>query len=329
MGRVPVLRNGIICDERTGDDMRLGIIGAGRVGLSLGKYFSETEGVTLTGYYSKTLTSAEEGAAFTGSAVFSSMHDILEASDTLLITTPDGEIASVWDCIVKECGKNDAKKGRKDLESGHKIVCHCSGSLSSEIFSENKRYGISVCSMHPMYAFHHKYESYKQLYQVFFTLEGDKDSVSAFTALLDLRNNQYAVIDSDKKVMYHCAATMASNQIVALLGKSLDMLTECGFTEAAAYEMLKPLAVSNVEHVFEQGVTKALTGPVERNDVSTVKKHLEVLKQKDAVLYSLLSRELIRISESKHPDADYNALRSVLAAYEIQGVLTPAGRGGK
>lgn len=299
--------------------MRLGIIGAGRVGLSLGKYFSEAESVTLTGYYSRTLASAKEGAAFTGSAVFSSIHDIYEASDTLLLTTPDEEIASVWDDIAKEGKLTGVSEKRQNPEHNQKIVCHCSGSLSSEIFSENKRYGISVCSMHPMYAFHHKYESYQQLHQVFFTLEGDEDAVMAFTSLLEALNNHYAVIDSSQKVKYHCAAAIASNQIVALLGKSLDMLTECGFTEEAAYEMLKPLAVNNVKHVFEQGVADALTGPVERNDVSTVKKHLGILNQKEAMLYSLLSRELIRISESKHPKADYHEMRRILALALIEG----------
>lgn len=306
--------------KKAGENMKLGIIGAGRVGLSLGKYFAETESVTLTGYYSRTVASAKEGAAFTGSAVFSSIHDIFEASDTLLLATPDGEIASVWDCIVKECEMTGVSKKRQSPERSQKIVCHCSGSLSSEIFSENERYGIAVCSMHPMYVFHHKYESYQQLHQVFFTLEGDEDGVTAFISLLDAKKNHYAVIDSSQKVMYHCAATIASNQIVALLGKSIDMLTECGFTESAAYEILKPLATDNVRNVFVKGVPDALTGPVERNDVSTVKRHLGVLNQKDSMLYSLLSRELIRISESKYPGADYDEMRRILGLALISNV---------
>lgn len=298
--------------NKAGDSMRLGIIGAGRVGLSLGKYFSETESVTLTGYYSRTRQSAEEGAAFTGSAVFSSIHDIFGASDTLLVATPDDEIASVWDCIVKECELAGASDKGRNPECSQKIVCHCSGSLSSEIFSENKRYGMSVCSMHPMYAFHHKYESYQQLHQAFFTLEGDERGVQAFTGLLSARNNHYAVIDSSRKVKYHCAAAIASNQIVALLKKSLDMLAECGFSETEAYEMLGPLAVNNVKNVFAHGVRDALTGPVERNDTATVKRHLAALDQQDALLYSLLCGELVSISESRHPEADYDEMRRVL-----------------
>ena len=293
--------------------MKLGVIGAGRVGVSLGKYFSKVDGVELTGYYSRTLKSAEEGAAFTGSSVFTSLQDILEASDTLLITTPDGEISSVWDCIVKECDIA-GMKDQPDRNSYHKIVCHVSGSLSSEVFSENKRYGIAVCSMHPMYAFHQKYESYKQLHHVFFTLEGDRDALAVFTDLLNTCGNSFAVIDSDAKVKYHCAAAMASNQVVALIGKSMDMLMECGFTKQAAYEMLKPLARDNVKNIFDKGVEAALTGPVERNDVDTVKKHLAVLKPDEAKLYSLLSEKLVGISESKYPEADYREMRSVLTS---------------
>lgn len=279
--------------------MKLGIVGAGRVGLSIGKYF-QAAGITLTGYYSRTLKSTEEGARFTGSSVFTSLTDILAASDTLLITTPDDEIASVWDCIVKEC-------------SGYsnKIVCHCSGSLSSEIFSESQKHGFSVCSLHPMYAFHHKYKSYQKLHQVFFTLEGDDTAVSSFCHVLDVLQNHYTVIDSKDKIKYHCAASMASNQVIALLSKSIKLLMQCGFSPSQAYEMLGPLAIDNVKNVFAlsaQGVVSALTGPVERNDVVTVQKHLAVLAPEDKMLYQLLGKELVDIAKRKHPQHSYDEL---------------------
>ncbi len=283
--------------------MKLGIVGAGRVGLSLGKYLTEAD-ITLTGFYSKTLKSAQEGARFTDSSVFPSLQDIYKASDTLLVTTPDGEIASVWDCIVNECETD-----------GQKIVCHCSGSLSSEIFSESKSYGISVCSMHPMYAFHHKYQSYKQLHNVFFTLEGDEFAVGSFCRILDSLHNHYAVIDSSQKTKYHCAASIASNHVIALLEQSITLLKECGISESQAYEMLKPLATGNVENVFSfscGGTACALTGPIERNDLDTVKRHLAVLDEKDRELYKLLGRRLVAIAERKHPQNAYDEILTLM-----------------
>ena len=45
--------------------MRIGFIGAGKVGFSLGRYLAEG-GVTVTGYYSRNSRSAREAAEFTG-----------------------------------------------------------------------------------------------------------------------------------------------------------------------------------------------------------------------------------------------------------------------
>ena len=44
--------------------MKIGFIGAGKVGFSLGRYFMERN-VCVSGYYSRNLNSSKEAAAFT------------------------------------------------------------------------------------------------------------------------------------------------------------------------------------------------------------------------------------------------------------------------
>ena len=48
--------------------MRIGFVGAGKVGCSLGRYFAQEH--ELIGYTSKTYASAEEAAQLTGSQAF-------------------------------------------------------------------------------------------------------------------------------------------------------------------------------------------------------------------------------------------------------------------
>ena len=50
--------------KRQGMHMNIGFIGAGKVGVSLGKYLTE-RGMTVTGYYSKSRSSASMAAEFT------------------------------------------------------------------------------------------------------------------------------------------------------------------------------------------------------------------------------------------------------------------------
>lgn len=298
--------------------MRIGIVGAGKVGVSVGKYFRDADASCLVGYYSRTYKSAEEGAAFTDTKAFSSLQELIMASDTLLITTPDAEIGKVWDCIAEELKQNYATDNAVANQS--KIVCHLSGSLSSEVFSKNNKLDfVHGCSMHPMYAFHDKFSTYQQLHQAFFTLEGDAVAVEQMTNLLAKTGNSYAVISPQMKVKYHCAASLASNHVIGLLETSIAMLKECGFSEVGAYEILAPLVKNNVENVFRHredvtlcGTANALTGPIERNDMDTVKKHLEVLTAEEQQLYELLGMVLVKLSEQKHPDGDFVGMKDLL-----------------
>ena len=52
-----------------GMHMKIGFIGAGKVGFTLGRYFS-MDGIDVTGYYSRTSRSAMEAAEFTGTRFY-------------------------------------------------------------------------------------------------------------------------------------------------------------------------------------------------------------------------------------------------------------------
>ena len=75
--------------------MKIGFIGAGRVGFTLGKYFCE-HGVEVAGYYSRNIQSAKEAAEFTHSRVYDVPAKLLEACDILFLTVPDGIIPQIY-----------------------------------------------------------------------------------------------------------------------------------------------------------------------------------------------------------------------------------------
>lgn len=283
--------------------MKIGIIGAGKVGVTLGKYLKENA-VTVTGYYSRTFTSSVEAAEFTNTKAYQSLQALVEASDTLFITTPDGQIGSVWDYIANY-----------DIEN--KVICHFSGSLSSKEFSGIDATGAAGCSIHPMYAFSDKFESYKQFHTALLTIEGQEKAVNAIRPLFERLGHTVFVMQSDDKVKYHAAAALASNYMVGLLSTSVSLLEECGFSEQAAMQLLSPLVSANVETILREGPVKALTGPIERNDIETVQKHLTVLagtETKDS--YCSLGKELVRIAEKKNADRDYTAMRTLLEKFD-------------
>ena len=135
--------------------MKIGFIGAGKVGFSLGRYLKENE-YTVTGYYSRSPASAEDAAKFTNTLKFDTMKQLVEVSDVLFLTVPDGEIPVVWERL-------------KEIDIYEKIICHTSGVLGSEVFSGMENHNVYGFSVHPAYAISNKYESYKDLKSTFFT----------------------------------------------------------------------------------------------------------------------------------------------------------------
>ena len=274
--------------------MDIGIIGAGKVGCSIGKYLKE-QGCPVAGYVSKTGESVDSAATFTGTKAFGSLEELAAASEVLLITTPDDIIPSVWNCLAKQSIQG-------------KIICHFSGSLSSVVFSDMDKTGASGCSIHPMYAFSNKFTSYEKLNQVFFTMEGDEKAIAVMKPLLESLGNPVCVIAPENKVRYHAAAAMVSNMVTGLYQMGLDMLVDCGFETEQARALVEPLVRGNIEAVLTSSSEQALTGPIERNDVETIRKHLQVLKSGEKQVYINLGQRLVELAGRKNPDRDYAAI---------------------
>ena len=72
--------------------MRTGIIGAGKVGCSLGKYF-RLNNLKVTGYYDVNESLAKEAATFTETTFIEDLETIVKISDTLFLTVPDDLIS--------------------------------------------------------------------------------------------------------------------------------------------------------------------------------------------------------------------------------------------
>lgn len=273
--------------------MKIGFIGAGKVGFSLGKYF-KSKGQELSGYFSRTYNSAKDAADFTESLAFSYLSDLINESDILFITVNDDSIHDVWEEISKYdiCGK---------------ILCHCSGLLTSEIFDGIHTCKASGISVHMLYAVSNKYTSFKGLQNAAFTIEGDEQSRQVMLSILSSFGNKVREIEAAHKVKYH-AACCASNLMVALADMSASMLCECGFTYDEAQEFIMPLLVGSALNMKNQGIRKALTGPVDRNDVETVNKHLSCLDSNRLSIYTELSKILVDIAKCNHPENDYTAI---------------------
>lgn len=97
----------------------------------------------------------------------------------------------------------------------------------------------------------------------------------------DLGAHPRVVRDADRAV-YHAAAVVASNFVIALVHEAVGLLEEIGWSPREAARGLRPLMELALAGALERGPTAALTGPIRRGDADTVKRHVEVLAELDS-----------------------------------------------
>lgn len=287
--------------------MNIGFIGAGKVGCTLGKYFAEG-GASLRGYYSASQETSHEAAHFTNTCSYNSAEDLIRECDCVFVTVPDGEIPNVWNEI-------------RDYDIKDKIICHCSGAMTaSDAFCGIEESGAVGYSVHPLFAVSDRFNAYREMSGVFFTVEGAEERIEEIVDMLSGLGNPVRVIRSEDKTKYHCAAAVASNLVCSVLDMSFGLMEQCGFEATDAREAMAPLIEGNVVHVISVGAQEALTGPIERNDTETVAKHIKCLKAdgtlRETEIYKLLSNRIIDMASRRHPNRNYEEMYQLLGERE-------------
>jgi len=278
--------------------LKISFVGAGKVGFTLGKYF-KLNGLHIAGFFSNNPESAIEASDFIGCSYFLSLNELVENSEIIFITTNDDSIIKVW-------------KKLKHLKIEGKIICHCSGSLSSEVFNDINNSGAYQYSIHPMYPFKDKYNSYKNFKTAYFSMEGHPEHFHYLKGLIESLGNSVLSISKESKGEYHLANVMVSNLVLSLINISVDTLSNCGVDSKTALKAMAPLINSNVDNILSHSFEDAITGPVVRGDVNTLNKHIESINSDYKELYKTLSLNLLKISKAKNSEKDYSDIERFL-----------------
>jgi Uncharacterized conserved protein len=266
--------------------VKIGLIGAGKVGTSLGKYLT-TKDFVLSGFFDTDAIAAEKAATKTNSCKCASIQQLISNSDLVFLTVKDDNIAS----LALVCAEESV--------SG-KTFCHCSGALSSKVMQPLRQKGAWACSAHPLCAVS-GFDDAQIFSNKTFTLEGDEQGLKMLQSLFSQTHNPFCIISSADKAKYHAAAVFASNFVCSLADISNSLFFECGFEPEQIGKMLWPLLEGNAHRIVHEGALSALTGPIERNDVLTVKNHLGALRDENLKIYLLLSRHLLIMAEKNIP----------------------------
>lgn len=269
---------------------KIAVIGAGKVGGALAILLKERD-YTVSGVASRSFESALNLGTRVGAPAFRRPEDAARGADLIFITTPDREIAGVSKHI----------SDREAVGPGQ-VVAHTSGAHPSGHLEGVRERGALAVSIHPLQSFADVETAMKNLPGSYFAMEGDQGAMPvARQVVADLGGRAFN-IDAGDKALYHAAACIASNYLVSLLHLSTGLYEKFGLSRKEAFQALLPLIQGTINNIESIGPVQALTGPVARGDVSTIRGHLPALAgvgREEDRLYRIMGRYTVRVAVEK------------------------------
>lgn len=254
--------------------MRVGIVGAGRTGLTIG-YLLKRAGWTIVSLVNRTRESSERAAEILGCEISPTTLEVAEKAELLLITTPDGVIEKVCEEIARRDGFRPGQ-----------FVVHMSGALGLDILAGAAQKGAFVASIHPGQSFA-RFDPATTLEGVYFAIEAEGEALSLAASLVEVLRGIPIQIRPGMKPLYHASLCVASNYLVGIMDLATALLKEAGLEPDEAHRAVLPLAEGTLRNFALLGSEGALTGPIARGDLETVRLHLSGLEGLKPVLSSL------------------------------------------
>jgi len=241
--------------------MRVGFIGAGKVGTAFGKFLIN-KGINVMGYNNRSKENLEKALEFTQTKAYSKK-EIVDISDVIFITVKDDQIEEVLESSI------DSFKSLKQ-----KTFIHMSGVHSSKILNKAFERGADVYSLHPLQSVSIIEKATNDFEETYFSIETIGEFNDNIITILSFINN-YFKIESSQKSIYHMAACIFSNYLTTLMEFGLVLTSSIGIDQNNAFKAMLPLINSTIENIELKGIDKSLTGPLARGDVETIKTHLK------------------------------------------------------
>jgi predicted short-subunit dehydrogenase-like oxidoreductase (DUF2520 family) len=270
----------------------LAVIGAGRVGSAMA-FLAHEKDYRITGLTCQCLEEAKIAAAFLNQSTVAKKAPgfWLKGADLILITTPDDIIGQVCTQIANA----------EYIKPGS-IVAHCSGVLPSSILRSAADIGCHIGSVHPLQSCASKELAIKVLPGSYFCIEGSEKAKVVLKDLVLAIGGKILEIATDDKPLYHASAAVASNFLVSLINFALSLFEGIGIDREKGLLALTPLFEGTIKNIKAVGIPEALTGPIMRGDLGTVKTHLEAIKNRMPyylLMYCALGLETTRVAISK------------------------------
>jgi predicted short-subunit dehydrogenase-like oxidoreductase (DUF2520 family) len=190
-------------------------------------------------------------------------------SELVILCVPDDAIANVAATIVP---------------SENRVLAHVAGSRNLDVLAPHPRVG----SLHPLMALPSGSDA-ERLIGATYCVAGDELVREAALSLA----GRVITLRDDQRTIYHAAAVVASNHLVALMAQVRTLAESIGLS----LEDFLPLAQQTLVDVARLGPDDALTGPASRGDMATIDAHLAAIPESERSTYVALANAAFELSE--------------------------------
>ena len=210
--------------------MRLGIIGAGRVGASFVLAFpSDVEGILCsTEEHTRQMARRLHAAAYTDGA------ELARHCDVLLLTVRDDALAPV--------SRELAASLTGDALPPQTCIFHCSGAMDLLPLEPLSRLGYPVGSLHPLQSFAEP--SADRLKGIYMAVDGDERAKAVAADLVRTLGSTPFFVPPEDRMLYHAAACFCSNYVVTALAIAQKLISRWTGSAGAASQALRPTYIS-------------------------------------------------------------------------------------
>lgn len=286
--------------------LAVGVVSAGRVGSVVGAAWAAA-GHHLVAASGVSRASVRRAAALLPDVPLLPPDEVVTGADLALLAVPDDVLAGV---VKGLAAAGCFRPGQ--------IVVHTSGAHGVGVLAPAAEHGVLPLALHPVMTFTGRTEDVARLAagSVGVTAaEGDEAAWSVGEALVVEMGAEPVRIPEQVRPLYHAALAHGANHLVTLVRDCVDTLERAGIRPAE--RLVAPLLSAALDNALRHG-DRALTGPVARGDVGTLRAHLRELGAVDpdlAETYRRLAGRTARRAAAAGLLADH-AVRDVLAILE-------------
>jgi predicted short-subunit dehydrogenase-like oxidoreductase (DUF2520 family) len=241
-----------------------GIIGAGQVGTALGVALDRA-GWPVGAVASRDPARRERFAALVPNVrQFGEATALLDDVELIVVAVPDDAIAAL----------------AADLRMyGGQAMVHTSGALGAEVLAPAMAAGTQIGAFHPLVAFVDVERSVAALRGATVAIEGDEQLAALLAEMAEVIGAVPVRLAPGTKAAYHAAATLAAGGVIALLDAIAELGRAAGLDEAGSLAVYGRLIDQTIGNARTLGIRSALSGPVARGDIGTVRAHLDALAE--------------------------------------------------